>query len=114
MQFKSCIPFAALIGIFLATGASVSAQSVAEMRQKAVQFLEVTQAADGSWTNSDAVGITGLVTTAILRSGVEPGDPMDHPHGDHAGDVTSMYQGSPRPTISRTAEATSDYCRSES
>ena len=43
----------------------VYADETAEMRQKAIQFLQVTQAADGSWTNSDAVGITGLVTTAL-------------------------------------------------
>ncbi len=48
---------------------TAGAQSIDEMRQKALQFLEVTQSADGSWTNSDAVGITGLVTTSLLMSG---------------------------------------------
>jgi squalene-hopene/tetraprenyl-beta-curcumene cyclase len=52
------------------------ADETAEMRQKAIQFLQVTQAADGSWTNSDAVGITGLVTTALLQSGRPVDDPM--------------------------------------
>ena len=46
--------------IFAAHAASASSQSVDEMQQKAIQFLEVTQAADGSWTSPDAVGITGL------------------------------------------------------
>lgn len=50
--------------------------TIGEMRRKAVQFLSVTQGADGSWTKSDAVGITGLVTAALLRSGKGADDPM--------------------------------------
>ena len=46
------------------------------MRQKAIQFLEVTQREDGSWTKSDAVGITGLVTASLLRSGRPVDDPL--------------------------------------
>ncbi len=53
---------------------NVSAQSVEEMQKKAVQFLEVTQAADGSWTSLDAVGITGLVTASLLATGKTPED----------------------------------------
>lgn len=49
-------------------------QSIDEMRTKATQFLEVTQSADGSWTSSDAVGITGLVTTSLLMSGKTTND----------------------------------------
>lgn len=41
------------------------------MRKKAVQFLQVTQNRDGSWTKSEFVGVTGLVTTSLLRSGLE-------------------------------------------
>jgi squalene-hopene/tetraprenyl-beta-curcumene cyclase len=44
-------------------------QQIAEMRMKGCQFLEVTQNADGSWTSPESVGITGLVTTALLQSG---------------------------------------------
>lgn len=47
---------------------------IAEMRKSAIQFLEVTQNEDGSWTKSEYVGITGLVTTSLLRSGL----PADH------------------------------------
>lgn len=46
------------------------------MRRKAVQFLEVTQNADGSWTRSELVGVTGLVTAALLRSGLSPEHPL--------------------------------------
>ena len=56
------------------TGGNAFGQSVAEMQKKAIQFLEVTQAADGSWTNSEAVGITGLVTASLLASGKTPED----------------------------------------
>ena len=56
--------------------ATAGAQSIDEMRQKALQFLEVTQSGDGSWTNSDAVGITGLVTTSLLMSGKPVDDPL--------------------------------------
>lgn len=49
---------------------------IAEMRQKAIQFLQVTQNSDGSWTTSEATGITGLVTTALLRSGKDIDDPL--------------------------------------
>lgn len=76
MQLKTSIHVAVLFGYLITTAPMASAQTVAEARQKAVQFLEVTQAADGSWTNSDAVGITGLVTSSLLSSGKSVDDPM--------------------------------------
>jgi squalene-hopene/tetraprenyl-beta-curcumene cyclase len=45
-------------------------------RQAAIEFLRTTQRDDGSWTLPTAPGITGLVTTALLKSGVKPSDPM--------------------------------------
>ena len=57
-------------------GATSEAQTIDEMQRKATQFLEVTQNADGSWTSSDAVGITGLVTTSLIMSGRATDDPM--------------------------------------
>ncbi|MEI7699576.1 MAG: prenyltransferase/squalene oxidase repeat-containing protein [Planctomycetia bacterium] len=56
--------------------APVYSDDVAQMRQKAIQFLEVTQDPGGSWTNADAVGITGIVTAALLQSGKPVDDPM--------------------------------------
>jgi squalene-hopene/tetraprenyl-beta-curcumene cyclase len=52
------------------------AQDINSMRQKAIQFLEVTQSADGSWSSSTAVGISGLVTTSLLQSGKTADDPI--------------------------------------
>jgi len=54
----------------------LTAQDVDTMRQKAVQFLEVTQGSDGSWSSSTAVGISGLVTTSLLQSGKTADDPI--------------------------------------
>jgi squalene-hopene/tetraprenyl-beta-curcumene cyclase len=45
-------------------------------RARAIEFLRTTQNEDGSWTNPMAPGVSGLVTTAILRSGVANNDPM--------------------------------------
>jgi squalene-hopene/tetraprenyl-beta-curcumene cyclase len=44
-------------------------------RSDAVDFLRTTQSDDGSWTSPTAPGISGLVTTALLKSGVAPADP---------------------------------------
>jgi len=52
------------------------ADDAADMRQKALQFLEVTQDASGSWTSPESVGITGLVTSALLQSGRSAEDPV--------------------------------------
>ncbi len=54
---------------------AASDQNLVGMRQRAIQFLEVTQAADGSWTSPEAVGISGLVTASLLKSG----QPIDSP-----------------------------------
>lgn len=51
-------------------------QDAAPAVQKAVQFLSITQAADGSWTSPESAGITGLVVTALLRSDVDVAEPL--------------------------------------
>ncbi|MFM7055709.1 MAG: prenyltransferase/squalene oxidase repeat-containing protein [Planctomycetota bacterium] len=48
----------------------------AAMRAKAVQFLTTTQDVNGSWTKPDAVGISGLVVSALLQSGRAVDDPV--------------------------------------
>jgi len=45
-------------------------------RQKAINFLKTAQADDGSWTSPMAPGISALVTTALLKSGVSADDPV--------------------------------------
>ena len=46
------------------------------MRGRAVAFLKVRQNEDGSWTQASTVGITGLVTSALLKSGLAVDDPV--------------------------------------
>ncbi len=67
--------FAVLLTVVGLTATS-GAQTIDEMQVKAIQFLEVTQSTDGSWTSSDAVGITGLVTTSLILSGKSTDDPL--------------------------------------
>src|SRR6185295_14583333 len=45
-------------------------------RKRAIEFLKTTQLEDGSWTNGQSPGITGLVTAALLQSGMKPDDPV--------------------------------------
>lgn len=70
------------LGIVCVSSAFAGANSAARpvdidsMRDQAIRFLRITQSDDGSWTKSDMTGVTGLVTTALLRSGVSADDPM--------------------------------------
>lgn len=57
----------------LAVGPDVG--DLAASRNRGVNFLRTTQADDGSWTQPNAVGITALATTALIRSGLEVDDP---------------------------------------
>lgn len=49
--------------------------SLTEVRARAIRFLTLTQAEDGSWTSPKVPGITGLCVTSLLRSGVQADDP---------------------------------------
>ena len=58
-----------------ASNSGPSSKLLVDCRQRAINFLRTAQADDGSWTTPTAPGITALVTTALLRSGVSSGDP---------------------------------------
>jgi len=62
-------------GVVLNNPALAAEPSIDEMRSQALTFLDARQNKDGSWTHKTAVGITGLVTTAMLKSGRNPDDP---------------------------------------
>ncbi|MBI1314380.1 hypothetical protein GC176_24050 [bacterium] len=47
---------------------------IQQARQKAVQFLKVAQASDGSWTSPNIPGIAGLAVYSLLESGVPADD----------------------------------------
>lgn len=44
-------------------------------RQKGIAFLKTSQSEDGSWTSSEAPGITGLVTFGLIAGGANADDP---------------------------------------
>ena len=52
------------------------ASQVDATQAEGVAYLRIVQAEDGSWTSPQQPGITALVTTALLRSGVPADDPM--------------------------------------
>ena len=63
--------------LLLLTGiADAQDASIASMREKSLRFLKLTQNKDGSWTESSRVGVTGLVTASLLRSGVAANEPI--------------------------------------
>lgn len=55
---------------------SGQAKVLADVRQKAINYLRTKQSDDGSWTSPSAPGISGLIVEALLRSGVAVDDPM--------------------------------------
>ena len=72
-----------LSGIMLCLGTELGAQTIgpkpedlAKSRLRATNFLKTAQATDGSWTSSEAPGISGLVTFSLLQSGVPASDPV--------------------------------------
>lgn len=50
-------------------------KQLSESRAKGIAFLKTTQGDDGSWSPANGPGITGLVVTSLLRSGVPATDP---------------------------------------
>jgi len=52
------------------------AERLKQLRQRGLNYLRTTQSDDGSWTTPKAVGISGLIVTAVLESEVSPDDPM--------------------------------------
>ena len=64
-----------LMATIPAAAVGPDAAQLAKSRQQAVAFLKTAQADDGSWTSSQAPGITGLVTYSLLVSGVPAEDP---------------------------------------
>lgn len=52
------------------------AQDASKLTEKAIAYLRGTQAPDGSWSGNRHIGITGIVVTALIKSGVPMDDPM--------------------------------------
>lgn len=64
-----------LTAIAVSSSAFASDDTLDTMREKSIRFLRLTQAEDGSWTQPDLLGVTGLVTVSLLKSGVLADDP---------------------------------------
>jgi squalene-hopene/tetraprenyl-beta-curcumene cyclase len=56
------------------TAAAQATSKLTETRTKAINYLKTSQSDDGSWTTANAPGVTGLVLTGLLRSGVPASD----------------------------------------
>lgn len=52
------------------------AAQLAKSREQGMDFLKVSQRDDGSWTSSEAPGVTGLVTYGLLAGGCPVDDPV--------------------------------------
>lgn len=61
--------------LFAADAVGPDPEQLAASRQKAINFLKTTQSDDGGWTTPNAVGISGIVTVALLESDVPVDDP---------------------------------------
>ncbi len=65
-----------LVGLSSATHAAPNAKELEKTVQGGIAFLAKSQAQDGSFTPQIGPGVTALVTTAILRHGRTPSDPV--------------------------------------
>jgi hypothetical protein len=51
------------------------AEDLSKSRERAVNFLKTSQAAEGHWTSPQSPGVSGLITYSLLLSGVPSNDP---------------------------------------
>lgn len=67
-----CLPFFAILWLAL----PLAAQDADKLTAKAIAYLRGTQSPDGSWSGNRHIGITGIVVTSLIKSGVPMDDPM--------------------------------------
>ena len=77
---KRFVPLLVLVALLLPrTAAAVGPdpEKYEQVVNRAIKYLETKgQAPDGSFTAAGGVGITALVTTALIKNGRAPGDPL--------------------------------------
>ena len=74
---KFMIPFLASLTLVIPAATADELQDWQTMVSKSVDYLRVRgQADDGSFSKAAGIGPTGLVTAALLNSGVSPKDPV--------------------------------------
>ncbi|MEZ6046184.1 MAG: hypothetical protein R3C11_11565 [Planctomycetaceae bacterium] len=59
----------------LATSLFAAEPTLEKLTQGGVDFLRNSQADDGSWTAPNRPGVSGLITTSLLASGLSADDP---------------------------------------
>ncbi len=62
--------------VFTLGNAYVFAADADELVEKGIAYLEKSQAEDGSFSSETGTGVTSLVTTALLKNGRSPADPV--------------------------------------
>lgn len=60
----------------VATASALVSADLATLIQRGTNFLEANQDDDGSYSSFAGTGVTSLVTTALIRSGRTPSDPL--------------------------------------
>ena len=55
--------------------AAADSASLEQVKARAIRFLKLTQAQDGTWTSANVPGITALCVTSLLHNGVPADDP---------------------------------------
>lgn len=79
--FSVCAFLTGFLGAILVSTASAQNRSAADVEtapvvERAISFLSGAQAEDGSYSSRNGTGITSLVTTALMRNGRSPQDPL--------------------------------------
>ena len=71
-----------MAGLFMAGSAIAAektygpdAKKLADVRQRAINFLKTSQSDDGNWTSNTSSGVTALAVEALIHSGVPLDDP---------------------------------------
>lgn len=59
-----------------ARAAGPDAAKLTAARTKGIEFLKKSQSEDGTWTSTEAVGISGLAVYGLLSAGVPADDPV--------------------------------------
>ncbi|MEQ8853279.1 prenyltransferase/squalene oxidase repeat-containing protein [Gimesia sp.] len=73
------VAWAALASVGIAADApakSVDAEKLQKIQKSGINYLKNSQLEDGLWTTETVPGISALVTTALLESGVPASDPV--------------------------------------
>ena len=72
----SCVLWVAVLPVAAQEVVESTGVDVENVTSRAIEFLRSRQNADGSYSREAGPGVTALVTTALLRHGRSPGDPL--------------------------------------